>query len=212
MKTKIQHDEITKKILENFTIQDTGYTEFREHIISEDMIPKNFNIGLIVGKSGSGKTTLLKKFGTEKTVQWDDRAIASHFDSYEDAEERLLGAGLASIPSWLKPYKVLSNGERHRADLARAISSDLVIDEFVSYVDDDAALGLANSIQRFIRQKKFKNIVFATLNNSLKEYLKPDWVYCTDDKTLTINSEVYDVEMEGMKINYKKRKHFMEIS
>ena len=33
----------------------------------------------------------------------------------------LTAVGLGSVPTWLKPYRVLSTGERFRADLARAI-------------------------------------------------------------------------------------------
>ena len=46
------------------------------------------------------------------------------------------------IPTWLRPYQVLSNGERFRADLARAICeapAQLVIDEFSSVVDRQIA-------------------------------------------------------------------------
>ena len=215
MKIKIKEDSITKKICEVFTIEHNGEIEFKEHKIPEGTLPKNFNIGLIVGKSGSGKTTLLSNFGDQKMFQWEkDKAIASHFNSYEEAEECLMGAGLASIPSWLKPYSVLSNGEKHRADLAITISSNMVVDEFVSYVDDNAAMGLANSIQGYIRKKDYKNIVFASLNKKLIEYLNPDWIYDTDNSTLIINSEIYDFTYDTdnpIKVEYKKRKHFMEI-
>lgn len=211
MKTKIEEDEITRQICENFTIEHNGEIEFKEHKIPEDMLPNKFNIGLIIGKSGSGKTTLLSTFGDSKKTIWDDnKAIASNFKNYTEAEERLLGAGLASVPTWLKPYKVLSNGEKHRADLAATIGSDMVIDEFVSYVDDNAAMGVANSIQKFIRKQKYTGVVFASLNKKLIEYLQPDWVYDADVKTLTVNSEIYDIEsLSPMK--YTKRKAFMEI-
>lgn len=215
MKIKIQSDNITEMICKNFTIEHNGEIEFKEHIIPNNMIPVDFSIGLIIGKSGSGKTTLLSNFGDQKGFKWEgNKAIASHFNSYKEAEECLMGAGLASIPSWLKPYSVLSNGEKHRADLAITISSDMVIDEFVSYVDDNAAMGLANSIQRYIRKKDYKNIVFASLNKNLVQYLRPDWVYDTDNSTLTVNSEVYDFTYDSdnpIKVEYKKRKHFMKI-
>jgi len=211
MKIKIKECPITKEICERFTIEHTGELIFEEHSIPEEMLPNNWQIGLIVGKSGSGKTTLLKTFGKEKTFNWDnEKAIASHFESYKDAEERLMGAGLSSIPNWLKPYNVLSNGEKHRADLAISIGSNMIIDEFVSYVDDDAAMGVANSIQKYIRRKDMKNIVFASLNKNLVNFLKPDWMYDADSKTLTVNSEIYSIETLSP-LRYKKRKHFMEI-
>jgi len=211
MKIKIQEDEITKEICSRFTIEHSGEIEFQEHNIPEEMIPNNFNIGLIIGKSGSGKSTLLKEFGDVRAFAWDnEKCIASNFGSYKEAEERLMGAGLSSIPTWLKPFSVLSNGEAHRAELAMTIDSDMVIDEFVSYVDDDAAMGVANSIQKFIRKKRMTNIVFASLNKNITEYLEPDWFYDTDNKTFTVNSEIYDIDSLSP-IKYKKRKHFMVI-
>ena len=212
MISKIIDDDITREICKRFTIEHNGEIEFQEHNIPENMLPEDFNIGLIVGKSGSGKSILLSEFGKECYYEWDDKkCIASHFASYDDAEERLMGAGLGSVPTWLKPYKILSNGEKHRADLAMTIKSDIVIDEFVSYVDDNAAMGVANSIQKFIRKKDFKNIVFASLNKNLIEYLNPDWVYDADNKTLTVNSEIYDIDSLSP-VKYKKRDYFMKIN
>ena len=50
--------------------------------------------------------------------------------------------GLGSVPAWLRPYHVLSNGERFRADLARLIAerpARAVVDEFSSVVDRQIA-------------------------------------------------------------------------
>jgi len=216
MKTKVKYDEIVNEVCKRFTIEPTEYIEFQKHNIPKDLLPNDWSIGLIIGKSGSGKTTLLKEFGENKTFSWEkEKAIVSHFGTYENAEERLLGAGLASIPSWLKPYNILSNGEKHRADLAINIQSNMIVDEFVSYVDNDTALGLSNSIQKYIRSKKFKNIVFASLNKDLVNYLEPDWVYDTDDKSLSINSNIYDLSINTsepqLKPIFKRIKPFMKI-
>ena len=50
----------------------------------------------------------------------------------------LAAVGLGSVPTWLRPYHVLSNGERFRADLARIIAEapeKILVDEFTSVVD-----------------------------------------------------------------------------
>ena len=76
----------------------------------------------IIGKNGTGKSTLLKEFGNEEQFVWDDsKCIASHFDNPQDAINRLTSVGLNSVPSWTKPYNVLSNGEKFRVNLARKI-------------------------------------------------------------------------------------------
>ena len=211
MKTKIIKCPITEQIQKNFTI-DGDETSFEPHQLDKEQLPENFNIGVIIGKSGSGKTILLKEFGKEQDVLWDDRAIASHFENYEDAEQKLLAAGLGSIPTWLKPYHILSNGEKHRADLARMIDNNIVIDEFVSYVDSNASLGLCNSIQNYIRKNNITGVVVATLNREIIDYLKPCWVYDTDKKELIINSDLYNVEIEDNKVKIKKALTFMKIN
>ena len=49
------------------------------------------------------------------------KALVSHFGSAEEASELLSAAGLMSIPEWVKPYNVLSTGQKFSADLARSI-------------------------------------------------------------------------------------------
>ena len=39
----------------------------------------------------------------------------------KDIEKMFYSVGFGSVPSWLKPYNVLSNGEKMRVDLARAL-------------------------------------------------------------------------------------------
>ena len=53
-------------------------------------LPKDFNIGLLVGDSGTGKTVFMKRFfGEAPTVTWcDDDAVISHFASPDDAARR----------------------------------------------------------------------------------------------------------------------------
>jgi ABC-type ATPase with predicted acetyltransferase domain len=53
---------------------------------------------------------------------------------------------LNSVPSWYKPYQVLSNGEKFRADLARKLKSNTVIDEFTSVVDRTVAKAASVSL------------------------------------------------------------------
>jgi hypothetical protein len=86
-----------------------------------------WTIGAIVGPSGSGKTTLARAaFGAAVVRRrgWPkDRAI---IDCFGEVPIKLLAlgltvVGLGSPPVWLKPYRVLSGGERFRADLLRAL-------------------------------------------------------------------------------------------
>jgi ABC-type uncharacterized transport system ATPase subunit len=144
-------------------------------------IPSEFCIGVIVGSSGSGKSTLLKEFGTEENPLWSkDKAIVSHFDNPNEAINKLTSVGLNSIPSWYRPYYVLSNGERFRADLATKIKNGAVIDEFTSVVDRNVAKAASVALTRYVKKNNIKNIVLSTCHRDILEWLEPDWVIDTD--------------------------------
>ncbi len=140
--------------------------------------PPDFGLGVIVGPSGSGKSTLLRRFGGVDREPWAaDRAVISHFG--DDGPDRLCGAGLNSIPSWLKPYHVLSTGERFRADLARSLQSGAVVDEFTSTVDRVTARSCARAASRFVRAQGFRRVMFASCHYDILDWLQPDWVFDT---------------------------------
>lgn len=148
-------------------------------------LPKEFKIGVIVGSSGSGKSTMLKYFGLEDTPEWDEnKAIISHFENPEDGIQKLSSVGLNSVPSWYKPYQVLSNGEKFRADLARKIKSNSVIDEYTSVVDRNVAKAASVSLSRYIKNNDIQNVVLSTCHRDILEWLEPDWVIDTDSGEL----------------------------
>lgn len=219
LKTKIHHCHITDKVRETFTIAKKEFHTFDTHEIAQELIPADFNIGLIVGSSGSGKSLLLDDFGTANYPIWDKRAIASHFKSYEDAEKRLLGCGLNSIPMWLTPYGILSTGQKYRADTAKMLNHNAVFDEFTSVIDRNTAIALSNSIQKYIRKEQLQGVVFASVHRDIIEYLKPDWMYDTDTRKLTINADTYKelneteyLDKRYIKIDDNKKVHFMEFT
>ena len=150
-------------------------------------LPTNWNIGLIVGNSGSGKTSIAKHvFGEFSKCEWSNESIIENFNSKMEMKEitELLGSvGFNSVPYWLKPFHVLSNGEKSRVELARLISENnlVVYDEFTSLVDRDVAKSMSNSIQKLFR-KKNKQLVAVTCHKDINEWLLPDWVYDTDEK------------------------------
>lgn len=148
-------------------------------------IPNKFKIGVIVGSSGSGKSTLLKEFGVEEIPMWDsNKSIISHFETPEDGINKLSSVGLNSVPSWYKPYHVLSNGEKFRADLARKIRSNAVIDEYTSVVDRNVAKAASVSLSRYVKNNDVHNIVLSTCHRDILDWLEPDWVIDTDSGEL----------------------------
>lgn len=109
----------------------------------------DWQIGVIVGGSGTGKTSIGKRLWRGTPIHnpiWDKTKpiidqIATD-GSVDDATACLLAVGLGTVPVWLRPYHVLSNGEQFRANLAHALADAperLIIDEFSSVVDRQIA-------------------------------------------------------------------------
>jgi len=179
LSVEIYTDEFISAAEKAFDCVAGGKSEF--YPWKKPDLPTDFRIGVIVGSSGSGKSTLLKNFGIEEEPIWfSDKAIVSHFENPDDAINRLTSVGLNSVPSWYKPYHVLSNGERFRADLARKIRDGAVIDEFTSVVDRNVAKAASVALARYVKNNNIKNIVLSTCHRDILEWLEPDWVIDTD--------------------------------
>ena len=178
--SSVEQDDFIKASEKAFDCTFDGISKFYPWKVPTS-IPKEFKLGVIVGSSGSGKSTLLKKFGVEETPTWDStRSIVSHFNSPDEAINKLGSVGLNTVPSWYKSYDVLSNGEKFRADLARKLKSNSVIDEFTSVVDRTVAKAASVSLSRYIKNNDINNVVLATCHHDILEWLEPDWVINTD--------------------------------
>jgi ABC-type ATPase with predicted acetyltransferase domain len=80
----------------------------------------------------------------------------------------------------------------------------MVRDEFTSTIDRNTAMGLCNSVQRYIRDKNLTNVIFAGVHQDVIPFLKPDWIYNTDERTLTINKDKYDMTVKDNKPYFMK--------
>jgi GNAT superfamily N-acetyltransferase/ABC-type thiamine transport system ATPase subunit len=179
MTISVPTDATTLETVAPFDLTWDGTTSFVP-VRLPAQLPDDFGIGVIVGASGSGKTTLLRAFGEERRPAWSDGAVASQFDSAADAAARFYAVGLNAVPTWTKPYAVLSNGERFRVDLARMIDNDAVIDEYTSVVDRNVAMSTSNALRRYVGERGLKRIVIATCHRDVLPWLQPDWVIDTD--------------------------------
>jgi GNAT superfamily N-acetyltransferase len=179
--SQVEVSDLARELVKDFDYQATGQTEFYPYEMPR--LDFDFGIGVIVGASGTGKSTLLDEFGLAVLHQWDDRAIADHFESADEARQKLFAVGLTSVPTWLKPYGVLSNGEKFRADLAVNLRDGAVIDEFTSVVDRNIAKASSKSLQKFVASGGARKIVIATCHRDVLPYLQPDWIIDTDSGT-----------------------------
>jgi ABC-type lipoprotein export system ATPase subunit len=147
-----------------------------------DIESKPWNVGLIVGPSGCGKSSLLRHmFGAPADLAWSAPSVIDDFDK-QYGIEAIAGVcqavGFNTIPAWMRPFAVLSNGERFRVELARRLlelPDPVVVDEFTSVVDRQVAQIGANAVQKHIR-KTGKQFVAASCHYDIVEWLQPDWV------------------------------------
>ena len=102
----------------------------------------------------------------------------------EEIEKMFYAVGFGSVPSWMKPYSVLSGGEKMRVDLARALlERDFVVfDEFTSVVDRKVAQTASLAISKAIRRTQ-KRFIAVSCHSDIIEWLEPDWVFDTNEMT-----------------------------
>ena len=161
-----------------------------QEIFSGDIeLPEKWNVGLIVGRSGTGKTTIAKSLFGDSCVNeysWEHDNILDDMPgscTVNDICQTFVSVGFSSPTSWLKPYAVLSNGEKMRAQIARAMLEDkelIVFDEFTSVVDRVVAQVSSIAISKRIR-KQDKKFIAVTCHHDVEQYLDPDWVFNTDE-------------------------------
>ena len=207
LENKIVNENYTQFLYDSYDIQDKEKTVTEVPIPSkedmEEMNKDNWNILLICGKSGSGKSTILREiYGDVKPIEYDyDKCVISQFPrlSEEEACDLLSSIGLASVPTWLRKPQELSNGERARLDIAKAIydanGGIVVLDEYTSVVNRSAAKSMSFALQRYARQKGLK-IIIASCHFDIIEWLQPDYVF-----NLEHRDENGEVEMEKMIYN-----------
>lgn len=176
-------------IVSNF---DLDVDHIREHFEGNiDIENTDWNVGLIVGGSGTGKSTIARECFPDayqsSTYTYSAPAVIDDMPkgkSIKEIEMAFTSVGFASPPSWLKPYSVLSNGEKMRVDLARNILDDkdvIVFDEFTSVVNREVAKTSSYAISKAVR-KQGKKFIAVACHRDIIEWLAPDWIYDTDEK------------------------------
>jgi hypothetical protein len=170
----------------------------REHFSAEvPGLDEPWELGVIVGPSGAGKSTIARAAFGDKLYEaspWPaDCAVVDCFGSLpiKLVTRVLTAVGLSSAPAWLKPHAVLSNGEKFRCELARALllGGDLVaFDEFSSVVDRTVAKIASAATAKAIRFQPplgiVKRFVAVTCHYDVVDWLEPDWVLDMASRTL----------------------------
>jgi len=183
--------EITYRVSSVINAFDLPTSKIKESFSGDiDLENKDWNIGLIVGSSGTGKTTIAKEVFPDSYIfeqSYGARSVVDDMPENKGIKEitkAFTSVGFASPPSWLKPYSVLSNGEKMRCDLAKSIleENDLIVfDEFTSVVDREVAKTGSLAIQKAVRRAG-KKFIAVSCHSDIIEWLMPDWIYNTDEK------------------------------
>lgn len=147
-----------------------------------------WQIGVIVGPSGSGKSSLGRAlWGAQALYAPAWPADAPVIDailpsgSFDEVAGALSSVGLGSVPTWLRPYPVLSNGEQFRANLARLAAEappQAVMDEFSSVVDRQIAQIGAGAFAKAWRRTQGQAVLLSC-HYDILDWLQPDWVFDT---------------------------------
>lgn len=150
---------------------------------------KQWNIGIIYGASGTGKSTITKEiFGKINNFEYKNNAVIDDMPTNKTVKEivkMFCSVGFASPPDWLKPYNVLSNGEKMRVDLANALLQDektIIFDEYTSVVNREVAKIASVAVQKTVR-KSNKQFIAVSCHDDIIDWLEPDWIFCTNNMT-----------------------------
>ena len=197
-RTPASHSYRAARVKSLFNATDDQATRFQ--LTAElDIDDDDWRIGLVVGPSGSGKSSIGRALWDglafyEPGEDWPDDspivdviAAGGDFDAVTGA---LAQAGLGDVPAWLRPYRVLSTGQRFRADLARVLAerpARVVFDEFTSVVDRQIARVGAQAFGKAWRRTGGQAVLLSC-HYDILEWLQPDWVFDTSTREFTRGS------------------------
>jgi len=157
------------------------------------------DIVYITGPSGSGKSLLLRElvrafaksaefapvavsWELYKLIDYKKPIIEQVGEDVHDAVKILNTVGLSDTFTWFRRYDELSDGQKMRFLLAKAIdlkAKTLVIDEFCSVLDRYTARAVAYAFQKYIRRHGLTLIV-GTAHDDLIDDLQPTLIIRKD--------------------------------
>lgn len=185
-KTKVERSPRILEVAEAFGIG----LEDKEFVVFDNLEIdiKKGDIVYITGQSGAGKSILLRELQRQmkeegKTVAnldeviFEDKPLIDQIGKNTNDAIRLLGlAGIGDAYLWVRKPGELSDGQKYRFKLAKAIEQGAdvwVADEFLAVLDRVSACVIAYSIQKTAR-KCGATVLVATTHSDMVADLDPD--------------------------------------
>lgn len=185
--TRVKRDQRVLEVAESFGIG----LEDKEFVIFDNLQleVKQGDIVYITGQSGSGKSLLLRELRDQMraegknvvdldqvTLDMDTPLISQIGKNTNDAIRILGVAGLNDAYLFVRKPGELSDGQRYRFRLAKAIETGAdvwVADEFMAVLDRTAAKVIAYSLQKTARRAG-ATVIVATTHGDMVPDLGPD--------------------------------------
>jgi len=182
------HVERSPRILEVAEAFGIGLDD-KDFVVFDDLelTVKPGDVVYITGQSGSGKSLLLKDLERQMSergkrvinldnVKLEDRPLIDQIGDCTNDGIRIMGlAGISDAYLWVRKPSELSDGQRYRFRLAKAIEAKAdvwVADEFMAVLDRTAAKVIAYSVQKTARQVG-ATVIVATTHTDMKHDLGP---------------------------------------
>lgn len=185
--TRVERSERILEIAESFGIG----LEDKEFVVFDnlELTVRQGDVVYITGQSGSGKSLLLKDLERQmrergkKVVNLDQieldnsKPLIDQIGKDTNDAIRLLGsAGINDAYLYVRKPSELSDGQRYRFRLAKAIETGAevwVADEFLAVLDRVAAKVIAYSLQKTARRQG-ATVIVATTHTDMVKDLGPD--------------------------------------
>jgi len=186
--TRVQRSPRVLEIAEAFGIG----LEDKEFVVFDklELDIKKGDVVYITGQSGGGKSVLLRELARQMaqgaqsvvhldSIEFEDKPLIDQIGKdTNDAIRLLAAAGISDAYLYVRKPAELSDGQRYRFRLAKAIETGYdvwVADEFLAILDRTTAKVIACSLQKVARRAG-ATVLVATTHTDMVADLAPDLV------------------------------------
>lgn len=202
---EVNYDAFCREVAQAFDYEFSGQVEQKifelQPAVLDEVLGSSWKLAAVVGPSGTGKSYNIRRLIGEGICKdsageltWE-RGLSLVSQLHPDPAESVKLVTAAGLPARtaLRPFHVLSRGERDRGEIARRLglgvqaaaargrsNADPVcvcLDEFTSVLDRSTARAVCHGIARYMRETRLPlRLVVATVHYDILPWLLADWV------------------------------------